>query len=193
MSAIQSLCNKGILLNEGRKIKEGLIEPVIEKYQNYSINTGNQKYWNNIENAPGNENAKIKSVVLKNLENANVFDVRTPVIFETEFWNLKDNVVLHLSFHLNKFDGTTVFNIGSPAMLCNKGLYKGEFTIPGNFLNNGLYSVTLMIIKGTMAYFSFDDCLNFEVEDYREDTSWFGTWQGSIRPTFIDFTLKKYD
>jgi lipopolysaccharide transport system ATP-binding protein len=191
MSAIQSLCNRGILLNEGRNVTEGLIEFVIEKYQNYSINKGNQKYWDNIDGAPGNENAKIKAVVLKNAENTNVFDVRTPLIFETEFWNLIDNVVINLSFHLNKFDGTTIFNIGSPAVLCHKGIYKGRFTIPGNFLNNGLYSITLMIIKGNTDYFSFDDCLNFEIEDYREGTSWFGNWKGAVRPTFIDFSLTR--
>lgn len=191
MSAIQSLCNKGILLNEGQKICEGLMDDVVEKYQNFAVNKDSQKYWHDLDEAPGNENARIKSVVLKNPENTNIFDVRTPVTFETEFLNLRDNVQLNLSFHLNKFDGTTVFNIGSPAISCNKGIYKGKFTIPGNFLNNGLYSVTLMIIKGTTDYYSFDDCLNFEVEDYREDTSWFGNWKGAVRPTFINFSLNK--
>src|SRR6202035_1782674 len=183
-------CNSGILLNEGRIIYNGVIESAVEKYQNYSINKGNQRYWSNKEDAPGNENARIKSVVLKSGENTNVFDVRTPITFETEFWNLKDGVVLNLSFHLNKFDGSTIFNIGTPQMECNKGIYRGSFIIPGNFLNNGLYSVTLMIIKGNTDYYSFEDCLNFEIEDYREGTTWFGNWKGAIRPTFIDFTFE---
>src|SRR5450432_131937 len=58
MGAIQSFCNRGILLNEGQIIYDGIIESAVEKYQNYSINKGNQRYWSNNMDAPGNENAR---------------------------------------------------------------------------------------------------------------------------------------
>lgn len=194
MSAIQALCNKGILLNDGKKITDGEIDNVVDEYLSYSVDTTTEKNWDNLIAAPGNENVKLKSLSIKAADGRKNFDVRTALQFEVKFWNLQDNVRLNLSFHLNKLDGNTIFNIGTQVITCDQNMYKGFFTIPGNFLNNGHYSITLMIVKdASQEYADFENCLNFEVEDYREGAAWFGNWKGAVRPTFIQFTIEKND
>jgi lipopolysaccharide transport system ATP-binding protein len=35
-----------------------------------------------------------------------------------------------------------------------------------------------------------EDSLSFDIEDYRENVSWYGKWPGYIRPQ-LNFTLKQ--
>jgi lipopolysaccharide transport system ATP-binding protein len=62
---------------------------------------------------------------------------------------------------------------------------EGECSIPGNFLNNGSYYISLVIIKDTSVQVcTFEECLSFELEDYRENMQWYGKWWGAVRPKF---------
>ena len=66
-----------------------------------------------------------------------------------------------------------------------KGIIEGECTIPGNFLNDGAYIFTLHFAKDTSSeLFSYDECLMFDIADYRESTNWYDKWWGYVRPDF---------
>jgi len=32
--------------------------------------------------------------------------------------------------------------------------------------------------------FEFEECLSFDVEDFRTNTAWYGDWPGAVRPKF---------
>jgi lipopolysaccharide transport system ATP-binding protein len=62
---------------------------------------------------------------------------------------------------------------------------KGACRIPGNFLNDGLYSISLVFVgNSTTRLFYFESCLTFHVEDYKDSGSWQGKWPGLVRPSF---------
>ena len=70
------------------------------------------------------------------------------------------------------------------------GIVEGECLIPGNFLNDGSYYFSIIFVKDTsQPLFYFEECLHFDLEDYRGEIKWFGKWQGYVRPQ-LPFELK---
>jgi lipopolysaccharide transport system ATP-binding protein len=68
----------------------------------------------------------------------------------------------------------------------NKGIVTGECTISGNFLNDGFYYFSISFLNESLqTLFVLSECLHFDVEDYREETSYFGKWNGYLRPSFL--------
>jgi lipopolysaccharide transport system ATP-binding protein len=81
--------------------------------------------------------------------------------------------------------GDCIFDVDSEAHPYKKGLITGQCTIPGNLLNNGSYFISLNFIRNTSsAIYEFNECLSFDIEDFRENTAWYGDWAGVIRPSF---------
>jgi lipopolysaccharide transport system ATP-binding protein len=71
----------------------------------------------------------------------------------------------------------------------NKGIIKAKTEIPGNFLNDGNYFISFMIVKDkSIILYNFEEVFNFEIADYREDTTWYGKFPGYVRPKF-DFSI----
>ena len=59
------------------------------------------------------------------------------------------------------------------------------------FLNDGNYLVSFMIVKDkSIVLFNFEEVFNFEIADFREDTTWYGKWPGYVRPQF-DFPIQQ--
>lgn len=52
MGAVQSLCKKGLLLNQGSLLASGPVQDVIAQYQNHAANVGDGLSRKNIRNAP---------------------------------------------------------------------------------------------------------------------------------------------
>ena len=87
--------------------------------------------------------------------------------------------------HLFTLAGECIFDVASKGDHFQKGLIKGECLIPGNFLNDGSYYISIVFVKDTTdRLYYFEDCLSFDVEDYREDSAWYGKWIGYVRPNF---------
>jgi lipopolysaccharide transport system ATP-binding protein len=46
-----------------------------------------------------------------------------------------------------------------------------------------------MVVKDkSIVLFNFEEVFNFEIADFREDTTWYGKWPGYVRPQF-DFPI----
>ncbi|MCC9138952.1 ABC transporter ATP-binding protein [Pontibacter silvestris] len=187
MQAVNNLCDKALWLEKGHMREIGAASAVVNKYlaglQHYKMNES----WDNPEEAPGNEWIRFKSIELvPHLEDENdPIDIRTPLTVRFKFWNMQDNVVLNMGMDLFNYGGECVFDVPSTTMLCQKGLVEGECKIPGNFLNDGSYYLSLMVVKdASVKLFYLEECLSFDVADYRGDTNWYGKWQGAVRPRF---------
>ncbi|GAB3530101.1 ABC transporter ATP-binding protein [Pontibacter brevis] len=193
MQAVNNLCDKGLWLNKGKLKEYGEVTSVVNKYI-----TGVQQYklkqkWDKPEEAPGNDFIRIKSVELVPhlLDVDAPLDIRTPLTVKFEFWNMTDDISLMAGLHLFTYGGECIFDVPSPATVFEKGLVKGECTVPGNFLNDGSYYFSLVIAKDTsVPLFYFEECLSFDMEDYRENIQWFGKWWGAVRPK-LPFRLEQ--
>src|SRR5690606_25324938 len=135
-----------------------------------------------------NDHIRVKSITMtpKYLDGHRIIDIRTPLLIDFEFWYRSAREV-ELAAHILLYTGMDecVFEVNSAASEFNPGLIKGSCTIPGNFLNYGSYRITLIFVKNTTdTLFDFEECLSFDVEDYRENTAWYGDWPGAVRPKF---------
>jgi lipopolysaccharide transport system ATP-binding protein len=120
-------------------------------------------------------------------------DVRTSFKVKIEFWNMLDEANLNISLHLNSLTGECIFNIGTESKAFKKGIVTAECEIPNDFLNDGSYSISFMVVKDTASpLFNFEEALIFEIEDYREGMAWYGKWPGYIRPK-IDFPIRQLE
>lgn len=186
MQAINNLCNRAVWLQKGKQMETGETSVVVNKYL-----AGVQKQqlgqsWE-ITEAPGNEFVRFKQVELipQHLQPDAPLDIRTPLKITFQFWNYTVDTLLNVELALFTISDECIFVIPSEAAYFQKGLIKGECTLPGNFLNSGSYYITLTITKDTTTtLFDLDECLSFEVEDYRGDTNYFGKWSGAVRPRF---------
>lgn len=187
MQAITKLCDKALWLHKGKMQEIGEVAGVVDKYLAGTQQLKLKQEWATPEEAPGNDLIRFKSVELipQRPSPEAPLDIRTPLTVRFQFWNMTDDIILNTGLHLFTYGDECIFDVPSPAMRCDKGLVEGECSIPGNFLNDGSYYFSIIIVRDTsVEVFYYEECLSFEVEDYRENIQWYGKWWGAVRPKF---------
>ena len=193
LTAIQALCNKSFYFEKGRLIDQGDTTHIVTNYLSKVSHKSLEKHWDNIDQAPGNDLVRVKSFRLlpEYQDNLSHIDVRTPMNFQFEFWNMEEGANLNLSMHFYTFTGECIFNVGTQSEPFAKGLVTGTCEIPGNFLNDGSYVVSMMIVKDTSTVlYNMEEALIFDIEDFRENVTWYGKWPGYIRPQ-LNFSIRQ--
>ena len=191
MQAIRNLCHKAIELRKGEITSIGEPESVIADYLTTEKKESLQQIFDSKESAPGNEFIRIKKVELtpQYLNDQHSIDVRTQITINFEFWlSAGESADLRVDIHLFSLNGDCIFDIGSGKTALKKGLIQGHCEIPGNFLNDGSYYISILFVKNiTEKLFYFESCLAFDVEDFRDEGGWYEKWIGSVRPGFPVF------
>ncbi|MEA5457474.1 ABC transporter ATP-binding protein [Arcicella sp. LKC2W] len=195
LTAVQGLCNKAMFMQKGQLIEMGETNQVLATYLSHVQKTALESWWDTPEEAPGNDRVRLKSIKLvpNYLDNQKHLDVRTSFKIKIEFWNMMENANLNVSLHLNSLTGECIFNIGTESKAFDKGIVYAECEIPADFLNDGSYAISFMVVKDTAsAVYNFEESLIFEIEDYREGTAWYGKWPGYVRPK-INFPITQLE
>lgn len=188
MQALKNLCDRIIALKEGRIINEGKPETVIGNYLKTQQNDFLHQSYKDFDSAPGNNIIRIKKieVIPDYVDGLDVIDIRTPLHLNFEFWYKDaDPGTMIVGVHLFNNAGDCIFDIASQPGNFKNGLFEGGCDVPGNFLNDGSYYISVVFVKNsTQRLFYFEACIAFDVEDYRSNTAWFGKWLGYVRPAF---------
>ena len=187
MQAVTNLCKKGIWLQNGRVKAIGDVAKVLNQYSAASQLHNLKQRWDVVDQAPGNDYVRFKSVeLIPQLATPDaLLDIRASLTVKFEVWNMDHNAVLSAGIHLYTYAGECIFDVPSPAVKCFQGVVAGECTIPGNFLNDGTYYISIVLVRDTsVELFCFDECLSFTLEDFRGDIQWYGKWMGVVRPLF---------
>jgi len=190
MQAITSLCSKAIWLQKGRVLANGEAKTVVNNYTSHLQRRLWKQQWS-LQDAPGSETIKMLSVeLLPHLNDPLApVDIRTPLTVKFRFYNAEPNANLMTGIHLFTVAGECIFDVATAPANYNKGVLEGECTVPGNFLNDGSYYFSIIFVRdSSQQLFYLEECLYFDVEDYRENMNWYGKWMGYVRPQF-PFTL----
>lgn len=205
MEAIQKLCTRAILLHEGKVVMDGSTDEVITEY------TGGEKYyigeqiWPDIYKAPGDSVVRMRAARLLD-RNGKVcinYDVRDPISIELEYQVLEEGHHLHLHLGLSK-SGHVVFdskdNLDSPwrDTVSPVGQYRAISHIPGDFLNEGEFSIYCAITTvgvTNVGHVSEEDLFVFQVSDRMDPGGVRGNYQlswvsGGVRPRLF-WTVEK--
>ncbi|MDF1594353.1 MAG: ABC transporter ATP-binding protein [Desulfobacterales bacterium] len=187
MAALKSLCEKAIWLNGGTVIENGYAEDVVSNYLQNNMSVNMDRVWDDPETAPGNKKVSLHSVKIsyEGEKEAKSITVATPIDLEFEFWNYEPGSLINLSVVLYDNQDVCIFNTCSDAIVYPAGKVKSVCHIPGNFMNDGIYRVRLLIVKDqSVALVDLDNIASFEVHDAERKGVWYGKWIGTVRPKF---------
>ncbi|MHC4309788.1 MAG: ABC transporter ATP-binding protein [Planctomycetota bacterium] len=160
MAATNQLCSRAILLDEGKAVSDGNASDVIVKYLKMDSETGAERRWNDQNRAPGNERIRLHSIriISENRMTAEV-DIDKEVSFEVEFWNLSPGSRnLCVNIYLLDGMGKTVLSTANTSAANSleddwfdephpPGLFRAVCTLPANFLNDGLYYISVYLVS----------------------------------------------
>jgi lipopolysaccharide transport system ATP-binding protein len=186
MQAIQALCTEAILIENGSIKLHGKTLDIINEYLTLGSDYKLEQNWE-LNNMPGNEHIKVRSIkiISKNIDST-IIDVSTPIDIIIDFINLVFNQKINLSLVLKNTKGDPIFNDSSPGKTLNKGLHRVIVHIPGNFLNDDVYTIDNYFVKdASTVLYKQREPVFFKVLDIpRENTAWYGKWIGAVRPKF---------
>jgi lipopolysaccharide transport system ATP-binding protein len=204
MVALQSLCQRAVLLQEGSVVKEGETISVINSYLDQASDYTLEQRWTQVDSAPGNDLVRLHSARILTDEGTvpDKITVWTDLNLEFCYWNLVTDAKLNLSLVLYNSQGTIVFNTTSSfeSQWHEKpfptGMFRSCCAVPGKLLNDGSYYLDLLIVMDTTkVLYTFKEILRFEVrEDPRaRKGQWYGRVPGVIRPQLAWQTEKLDD
>jgi len=195
MHAIQGLCKSAILLKEGMIAKQGDCASVINFYLRENQKNILRQEWKEHISIQGNsDKIKILTAEIKPQyeSDAKIITIHTPLNIEFEFISDFDNELLNLSMNLYNIAGDIIFNSISEISEIKKGYFKGQCKIPGDLLNNGLFTISIMVVKEkSIPLFFIKEVLVFEVHDDRKDDKWFGDMSGLLIRPKLEWSLYK--
>jgi lipopolysaccharide transport system ATP-binding protein len=187
MIAVQSLCNRAVLLNEGHLEAEGRSQSVVRSYLHGSLQRQEHRVWPTPEDAPGNEALRIHAVRVISVDaGADGFiSMDRPIRVETDFWVLVPGQQLHITYHLINDEEIIVLTTGSEAERRPTGQYRAAFTVPGGLLNSGGYRLKLLIVQNeNRVIYSQDTIASFAVVDSAErQQACMGREPGIVQPS----------
>ncbi len=198
MPSVVNLCQRAILLEKGRIIADGKSADVVQQYLTSVRSGGGEVSWPGPDKAPGNDIVRLHAVRIlqEDIEGpvADV-DISKEILIQISYWNLQEGALLYPAIWLRDQTGTFVLastNHKSISLTADPwsgrsypaGLFQSVCRIPGNFLNEGLYSVTAIVGRGVSDTQVLEDyAVSFHVYDSGEmRKEFFGTWIGVVRP-----------
>lgn len=198
MSSVKSLCDTGLLMENGMITYKEEINKVITKYMEGEFNeSSTHKKWN-LANALGNDEIKIHQVEITD-SNSNVKDLFTPsqdlfVRIEYEIYSPLSGMRINLN--LQAASGGTVFQTSSHEYTKQKeelGKFELIFIIPKNLLNRIKYIIYISAgIPGYRNIIPDTKVLSFEIDGISSHGSNFSEkWEGVIAPKIECKLIKK--
>lgn len=192
MQAVQSLCKKALYMKAGQVVDIGATDKVINNYLSRELSNVLARTWDsNSEDAPGNEHVRMvrAEIVPHYLLGSDVIDVNTSFDVHLGFY-LPYPQQINLSVVLYTATGVCIFNTGTSPQDLGKGAHEATLRIPGQLLNDDLYTITLFVVKNASTpVLITNDLLTFEVTDIPREGAWFGKVPGAVRPK-LDFTMR---
>lgn len=178
MQAIRDLCGRLICLDHGYIVDDDTPPRVINNYlQREKMQYLSQRF-ENITEAPGNDDVRIKSVAIAAVD-GDIMDTSTPLCISFEYWQQTANDEYMVGIHIYDWSWVCIADIQSPGYR-SAGLVSGGCTIPAGFLNHGVYYVSFDFIRNNKEQvWSFEACLSFEIQQSGEG---YGNWIGYVRP-----------
>lgn len=193
LGAVRSLCSTAVLLDGGRVKFQGSPEEVIARYLAGAVpgqdESNGRREWPDIESAPGNDEVRLSSIVLRS-SNDRVcasFEAGQPFSIEIEYRVLRRIRGPRFYAMLHTTEGDLAFlatdHLFQPDLL-EPGSYRTTFTIPGGLLNRRGYILsTGCDVPGERYVVPMDEFLSFTIEGAGNQASVYPEpWPGVVCP-----------
>jgi len=190
MSAIKTLCDRGLLLGRGNIIFDGDVDLAVKNY--LGLNNQNLANCRVFENQPKNKLFNLIQISVCNVNKSINDSIDENLEIELNFkWELLDNKPenYHITFHLCNDIGEALFSFSDSekAAPIKFGMNSISCIFPKQFFQSGQYSLHLFIIQNlkTVLYME-KDVMSFTVVDGARDLGMYmGREPGYIKPRFL--------
>ena len=159
MTVINQLCPRTVLLAEGHVVRDGNTSDVVAEYLKTDSESGGECVWHDPRRAPGNDRLRLHAVrIVSDSKVTGEVDIDKDVSVEVDFWNFEPGIrnVCTNIYVLDSMGITVLSTANVPAanLLPEEwfyqphpaGLFRATCTLPGNFLNEGLYYINVYIV-----------------------------------------------
>jgi len=189
MPAISRLCQRAILMGNGRVVQDGPVHEVISTYLNSGLGTSAFREWPDLARAPGGDIVRLCAVRVldQDGEIPDAIDIRKPLRIETEYEVLKPGYVLLPNLYLSNEEGICLFGAqdldpewrGRPRPA---GRYISTVWMPGNLLAEGMVFVdaNMNTLEPFIFQYQSRSAVAFMVADSLEGDSARGDWTGHM-------------
>jgi lipopolysaccharide transport system ATP-binding protein len=190
LPAVTRLCERAILLDEGKLCRDGASHTVVNAYLHSELGTTSSREWRDPLKAPRGEVARLRAVRVrtKDDEVTDKFDIRKPVGLEMEYEVLKPGYKLMVSLELHNEEGICVLD----SIECDPawrgrvrpvGHYRSTAWIPGNYLAEGTFFLSVFVesLDPHTRQFKELQIVAFSVVDTCEGDSARGDFAGRLR------------
>ena len=154
MQAVSRLCERAILLDEGRVVKEGPSHEIVRDYLTSDSGSTASREWVDPAKAPAGSAARLRAVRVSNGngELCETIDVRQSLKIEMEYDVLESGHILMPHFGLNNEHGQCAFiTVEQDAKWRSRtrpvGTYKSTVFIPGDLLSEGLMFINCFCLS----------------------------------------------
>ena len=194
MQAVTSLCNRAVLIDQGRVIGSGHPSSVIRNYLKQvitAVSSARDQIWNDPTTAPGNDRIRLHRIRLIAESPLQEIDLDTPISVEVEYWNLVPETKAFLNLSIHSIDGSNVLEDWSAEETnwrgrgLPRGLFKTVCRIPGNLLNEGTYRIRIEFLESEFVKILYDrnEAVIFSVCEIGErPVSWHHRFIGFVHP-----------
>lgn len=178
MTAVKSLCTKGICLRNGSLHKIGDIENVVNDYLSNTIKLSKVI----LEKDNENEFVVIKEIELMNNLNG-FFNIDEVLDIQIKLKNKTIQEKINVNLFFNTVEGGVIFATVSNQENIPIGDFIATCHIPANFLNDNNYFLNIMVVKnGETPVMYLQNIMLIEGVEPARETSWLGKFPGLLRP-----------
>ena len=198
MSIISTLCEKVMVLSQGRVSTIGPTQQAIGAYlAQFGADATSKRSWS-FDDAPGGENVKIRGVTVTAANGIpkQHYSTTEPVFATIEYWVLTDDVPVNANLHLFDQKNNHICSVANYSEtrsnpIKKRGLYRSRCVIPGHFLNSGPHTIEpILTVDGKGRQVHVRDRVAFETLDEEQLVLSRGQWRGIVKPDFHWVTEK---
>ena len=193
MTAIQSLCDEVLLIEGGRLTHRGTPRSAVERYLGASGDVLHRS-WCDVDPRPGDPVLALESLELVEPGGTPLTEVDrgAPFRIRIRVTNRTPDLSFNVSLHVMHGSGACAFNTYSEVVTLPPGPHVASCEIPARLLNDGVYSLRLLLVRDAAPFLIEDDALTFEVRDSTPRTGWYGDLPGVVRPD-LPWTIEAGD
>lgn len=205
MQAVTRMCQRAILIDEGRIKEDGPTEGVVATYMNAGLRNVAEREWPDPASAPGGEIARLRAVRVRDGDGhvSDLIDVTSQVVIEIEYEVLKSGYVFAPNFGVWNEEGLCVFASLDidPAWLGRRrptGRYRSRAVIPRHFLKEGnlFINADVVTLDPMLVQCSEQNVVSFCVIDSGSGISsrggYNGRMQGVVQP-LLEWKTERLD
>jgi lipopolysaccharide transport system ATP-binding protein len=185
LSAVETLCNKGIVLQHGALVAEGNAKEMVKRYLELGAGQNRKFHAERPEEALGNSSIKIMGAQVVNASSPNpdsIIDVSSKIDIKLDIINMTSEEIISVGFDIKTMKGDVVFGTGGKFNCVYNQITQLTCHIPANLLNDDFYQVHAYFHTNAMStLYSNSELLTFEIKDSVREAGYLGKINGFIR------------